>query len=448
MELNRQARALNRRVARRGGQGEGHEAVRPDRGYCLLPLERQDLALRDLCSAVESTSEAVCLTAMTSEAGRALLPSDFFLHAWQAGTGRAPDEEALAALARATAGWCEKQSSLGPAPEKETADISATQIAHAARRNREQPFGRYEFAYAEPPPQPIQLPCKTWETAWNHPAVVWLEEIIGVSAWPEGEPGWPRAVGDLGAPLARLGLGACRERGDAKDFLPLVRAAAERERQRTAERAGTALYPWWNHVWGQARAVALGLAQALEPQLRERFFLSEYRLPPARTVALPGAERADFELRGQIDLLLVEPVAGADPAAGNFSGCSCWVVDFKTGSAGNLTPKKIEKGTGLQAMLYALAVRASGAASVAASLQTFDTPLKPQIQIERIEANAALFRSLDRLHRAGIFGQRPDAENDYGFSPAYPLATRPIPAEVLEAKWALVHGAAALWEEA
>jgi hypothetical protein len=47
---------------------------------------------------------------------------------------------------------------------------------------------------------------------------------------------------------------------------------------------------------------------------------------------------------------------------GDFSGCACWVVDFKTGSAQSLSEKKIGEGKGLQPLLYALAVRARGAA--------------------------------------------------------------------------------------
>jgi len=35
---------------------------------------------------------------------------------------------------------------------------------------------------------------------------------------------------------------------------------------------------------------------------------------------------------------------------------------------------------------------------------------------------------------------RPDADNAYGYSPSYPMATRFVPTNVLEAKWALVHG--------
>lgn len=445
-ELNRQARALNRSGTRQGAQGAGHEAVQADHGYCILPLERHDLALRDLCAAVESTSHSVCFAAMTTEAGRGLLPSDLFAHAYQSKTGRTLDEATFSLLAKATGEWCRKQTELLRAPidkKSQRPDVSATQIAYQARRDPVQPFGPYEFAFATLPAEPIQLSCKEWEDAWHHPASVWLKKIIGVSAWPEGQLGWSRAVGTWVHRWLNSALNIGRERGDVNDLPALLRAAADRE----AQRIGAPLYPWWKHVWGEARAIALGLGEELVPHLRERLFLSEYKIPKDRSIALPGTDRADFELRGKIDLLLIEPNAAFDPASGNFSSCSCWVIDFKTGSAKNLTPSKLEKGIGLQPMLYALAIRAAGAESIAVSLQTFDTSLKPQVQIEQVEAGVQLFRSLDRLHRAGIFGMRPDLESDYGFAPSYPMATRPVDSGVLETKWALVHGTAALEEE-
>jgi hypothetical protein len=447
-ELNRQARTLNRSGIRQGSQGEGHETVRPDRGYCLLPVERQDLALRDLCAAVEATSEAVCFAAMTAEGGRALLPSDFFSSAYQSKTGGALDEVSFVALAKTTANWCRDHAATFNRNDGNDILPANTRIAFAARRDVTQPFGRYEFAFAEPPPEPIQLPCKAWETAWNDPASVWLEKIVGVAAWPAGELAWPRAIGTWVHRWLAFALNKGRANGN---FLDLLRARVDDEPRRMTALAGLAgvtLYPWWNHVWAQARAIALAIARDVAPLLVGKHFQSEFRFPKLR-VALPGADRPDFELWGQIDLLLVEPgSAPFDPAAMDFSDCGCWVVDFKTGAAKNLSPRSLDNGLGLQPMLYSLAIRAAGARSVAVSLQTFAAALKPQVQIEQIEANVALFRSLDRMHRTGIFGQRPEAESDYGFRRAFPMATRPIPRGVLETKWALTHGAGlAFFEE-
>jgi hypothetical protein len=194
--------------------------------------------------------------------------------------------------------------------------------------------------------------------------------------------------------------------------------------------------------------MALGLGETLAQLLPDKQFLSEFRLPPDVMIALPGTDQADFLLKGRIDLLLIEPGAIAhDLAHGDFSSCACWVVDFKTGSAQSLSDKKIGEGKGLQTVLYALAVRARGAVSTSISLHTRDAPLQPQVQLDDVLEITPFFRSLDKFHRDGVFGMRADADNAYGYSPSYPMATRFVPGNILEAKWALVHGAAPGEEE-
>ena len=450
--LNRQARALNAGGVAQGGQGVGHDVVAAGRGHCLLPLEKQDLALRDLCAALESTRVAACLTAVTTEGGRSLLPNDFFSHAYQAKTGRALDEETFRRLAHATDAW-RRNSSLpdDATPDPIVEDLPlfsrprqySTRTAYDARRDPAQPFGRYEFAYADAPVRPVQLSCKRWEDAWNHPASVWLEDVVGASAWPEGTLSWQRAVGTWVHRWLAAALREWQESPDSPRDLPaLIAAAAQRSEHgadRLARETGVELYPWWNQVWAQARSVALGLGETLAPVLPGRPFLCEFKLPPDLLIALPGTERVDFLLRGRVDLLLLDPGAATpDPVEPVLDRRTCWVVDFKTGSADKLTMSKISRGGGLQAVLYALAARARGAASVAISLHTGEE-LKDQVQLDAVLATTPLFRSLDVLHRLGIFGMRPGAESDYGFSRDYPMATRFVPSGILEAKWALMH---------
>jgi hypothetical protein len=442
--LNQQARKLNRAGTTQGRQGQGHEAVQANRGHCLLPLERQDIALRDLCAALDSTSEAACLAAMTTELGRSLLPSDFLSHAYQATTGRVLDEETFRSLANARREWCREHEALFESKAISSASIAATQAAYAARRDPARSFGPCEFAFAQPPAVPIQLSCKRWEDAWNHPATVWLEEIVGASSWPEGMLSWPRAMGTWAHRWLAAALRECRQRNSTAELPVLVWAEADREAARVRDRARAAnveLSPWWDQVWGEARTAALGLGETLPPLLSPQQFLEEFTLPSDLSAALPGTSRADLILKGRIDLLLVEPgPVPCDPIHGDLSGCACWVIDFKTGAAKSLSLKKVGEGTGLQTVLYALAVRALGAGPTAISLHTGNPPLKPQVQLDAVLELAPLFHSLDILHRAGIFGMRPDVNNAYGYSPSYPMATRFVPADILQAKWALVHG--------
>lgn len=447
--LNQQARALNRRVKATGAKGEGQAVVRDGFGHCLLPLERHDLALRDLCAALEATQRAVCLAAMATEAGRGLLPSDFFNHAYQAKTGRVLDDEGFRRMANATEKWCRKHDSLFAATNNiSAARIEATRIADQARRDPTRPFGAYEFAHDEPPERPIQLWCKAWEEAWNQPAKIWLEEVVGAAPWPEGKLNWPGAVGTWVHQWMAQALREGGERGSAP-LVPRVGEAAEGAKRRArerAERAGIELYPWWEQVWAQARTVVIGLAENLEPALEGWTHVAEYRLPRGIMTALPGSGHADFELKGRIDLLLMEPgTARIDPTEGNFSGAKCWVVDFKTGAAKSL--KDMADGRGLQTLLYAMALRSLGAGATAISLLTRNAALKEQAQLDDVLREGALFRSLEIMHRGGIFGMRPAADSDYGFAAVYPLATRLIPKHVLEAKWALAHGGVAGDEE-
>ena len=451
LALNQQARALNVRGAAQGGQGEGHTTVARDKGYCLLQAEKQDLALRDLCVALDGTSEAACLTSITTEAGRSLLPSDFFIHAYQAKTGRALDEETFRMMAHATESWCRQHEAIFEAkPNELSADVTMTRVAYEARRNPGLPFGAYEFSFAQPPAKPIQLSCKDWETAWNHPASVWLDEIVGAAPWPNGRLSWPRAVGTWVHRWLASALRECQERGSTSEFPVLLWAAADHEAFAVKDRAQEVkfnLYPWWDQVWNQARSVALGLGETLTPHLQGRQLVCEFRLPEHLFIALPGSEKADFELKGRIDLLLVEPDGAApDLSRNEFAGCACWVIDFKTGSAQILKEKKINEGKGLQPILYAMAVRGLHASSTAISLQTPDIALKKQVWLEDILEATPIFRSLQKLHRDGIFGMRADFNNAYGYSPDYPMATRFVPPSILDAKWSLIHGAVATGE--
>jgi hypothetical protein len=322
--------------------------------------------------------------------------------------------------------------------------IGTTLTAYQARRDATKPFGTYEFSYARPPAQLIQLYCKKWSTAWKNPSSVWLEEIVGAGPWADGNMSWPVAIGTWTHNWLRDGLKEANRLGTAAAFPVHVRAAADRTLQAMQARSsqiGVSLYPWWEQVWSEASQTAIGLAETITPALTNRLFVPEFKLPDGLAVALPGMTERDFELKGRIDLVMAVPAdVPCDPDAGDFREATCWVVDYKTGSADKLSSKKVAAGDGLQPVLYALAVRELGAAEVEVSIQTRDEDLVPQVSISEIEKAEQLFRSLDLMHRQGIFGMRPDAVNPYGYSPNYPIATRFIAEDVLVAKWALVHG--------
>ncbi len=285
VRLNAQIRELNPYGRREGAQGAGHETVAPRHGHCLLPLEQQELALRDLCAALESTTAAASLAAMTTEAGRGVLPSDFFNFAFQYQTGRILSDADFRAMAEATEAWSRQHDGVfSRGADLDPGEIAPTRIAHAARHDAEAPFGPYEFCFAQPPEQPVQLTCKQWEDAWRHPAAAWLAHVVGAEAWPEGNGSWPGAMGTWVHRWLALALREWRERPrSAAEFPVLVWAAADRDA--AAIRAGSreesvTLCPWWGQVWSLARTRALQLGETLAPHLPDHSFLFEFKLPP------------------------------------------------------------------------------------------------------------------------------------------------------------------------
>jgi hypothetical protein len=442
-ELNRQSRRLNVAGETQGGQGEGHDTVIADHGHCLLPLERQALALRDLCAALDSTSVAATLTAMTTEGGRSLLPSDFFSHAYQFQTGNVLNEAVFRSLAETTRDWCGHHREL--IERRSVTDgisIEATLTAYTARRDSTQPFGPYEFSYAQPPARRIQLSCKEWDHAWNHPASAWLGNVVGVSAWPEGTLSWPKAIGIWVHRWLAAALRDCRERKSTNEFPVLIWAEADRDAaaiRSRAEAQNLALYPWWEQVWNRAKTRSLQLGESLAPLLPDHLYFSEFKLPGDLMIKLPGSEQADFQLKGRIDFLQVEKGdVEIDPKTPDFAGRGCWVIDFKTGSSKSLSLKSVLAGTGLQAVLYGVAIGALGAKSTSVSMVAPEADAKKQIEMS--SGINPILAALDKLHRDGVFGMRADAESEYGFAPGYPIATQFISPSILEAKWARTHG--------
>ena len=440
-ELNASARLLNRAGALQGAQGEGHESAAPGHGHCLLPLERHDLALRDLCRTLRATSHGLCLAARTQDQGRNLLPSDFFSHAWQIRTGQVLDETLFRDLAAKTQNRCQEHAALFPPALSDPQKIERTKIAFDARRDPATPFGRYQFAFATAPESPIQLSCKEWENALAHPAEVWLARVVGVGPWPEGRLNWNLSLGTW---THRWLSGVVKAEPPADEFTARVRASAQRDGkaiQKRAREAGIDLYPWWQQMWNQVGAVSAALAQVLAPELAGKRALAEIDLPRPLDLALPGATRADFAARGRLDLLLIEPASGAvSPESLDLTGCTAWVIDFKTGVASDLTEKKLQRGQGVQIALYGLALRARGAAGVAMSVLTPGAKLKRQLTEAGLLGMGEPFRTLEAMHRHGVFGQSASEDREHGHAPDYPMTTRTVSREVLQAKWALERG--------
>jgi PD-(D/E)XK nuclease superfamily protein len=168
-------------------------------------------------------------------------------------------------------------------------------------------------------------------------------------------------------------------------------------------------------------------------------------------VGRDGAVKIDndieLKMRGQIDLVL------AQVDAADFNGQKIWIVDYKTGAtkelkAGDLHDSLV-KGAALQLGLYALAIRALGAANVSVSILSLAVKeIAPdRLTIVDLEPHTVVFADLATMQRTGIFGMKGEIRPAFGYGPPYPLATLPIDNDILEDKWALTHPALVLEKE-
>jgi hypothetical protein len=192
---------------------------------------------------------------------------------------------------------------------------------------------------------------------------------------------------------------------------------------------------WWLSGWLNARYLArhLGakIAGAAWPWMAAEHAVG--RDGPVRV-----ADNIELLLHGRIDLVL------AQTEAAGFAGQKLWIVDYKTGGTKELKDSDLHdslvKGTALQLGLYALALRALGAAEVGASIvSSVVRKVEPQLSAADLAPHNGVFGDLAEMQQTGIFGMKGELRPAFGFSTDYPLATLSIDQEILEDKWQRTH---------
>lgn len=443
--------ALNAEALARGDQGEGHLTVKPGRLIVLGPAERRALARREFYNLVESPTIALAVSAAMEddEDGRALGPGDFLSHLFFTRFAE-PLTEARAALQQeCTVRWLE---TMREKPPEADVDLEPTKRAYAARRSAE-PFGHYEFACAEHPPVPLTIPCKEWEAALSAPAAVWLTRVLGVQPVqdPLADERWPLTAGTwvhawLSDAMAAKAGDRLTRRPDGKRLVARTRERALQTREAVGnafKRQGRPLPDRWLSGWARACWMTSAMAERVGAIEGWSWAATEWTLPKPTEVKL--AEATILRLRGRMDLVLAQDESFRP-------GARLWLFDFKTGSDKPLKPKdllkKFSRGEGgLQLALYALGLRAIGAAEVAITLLTPATEATPQLVLGDVEALADFWAELARMQDTGQFGMRGVLRPEFGHAPDMPLATLAVPPDLLEEKWVRTHPGLAAHEE-
>ena len=448
--FNRRIQQLNQRAARQGSQGEGHISVRENHSLYLGPAEQRAIALRQFDSLLDSGSEAVTLAASLVQEDapeRFWNPSECFTAFYLKHRGEPLTQTALKNLQRATASLPKAQGS--------HVDVRQTLSAFNARRDASKPASEYDFALRPNGSNQATptLSVSDLESMVKSPAIVWMKRYLGVEA-PEdiGTP-WPAATGKW----VHQWLAKISKTDGGKLFAPFPSArliddgvcesADERYAavEKLCQSLGKSIPDWWRSGWLNAQYLARHLGRKIGSVKDWSWMAAE--LPVGRDGAVKIANDIELKMRGQIDLVFAE-VDAAD-----FNGQRIWIVDYKTGAtkelkAGDLHDSLV-KGTALQLGLYALAIRALGAANVSVSILSLAVKeiASDRLTTVDLEPHADVFANLATMQRTGIFGMKGEIRPAFGYGPPYPLATLPIDNDVLEDKWALTHSALVLEKE-
>jgi hypothetical protein len=438
---NRSLQHLNKCAARQGSQGEGHTAVRENHGLYLGPIEQRALALRQFEALLESASEGVTLAASLVQEDapeRFWNPSECLTQLYFKARREPLTQATLKNLQRATA--------LLPNPQPSNADAQQTLIAFNARRDASNPAGEYDFALR---PNDSYRPLPTLsvsdlEQMVSSPAIVWMKRYLGVEAPDDTGNPWAATSGKW----VHRWLAAIGETRERKLFTAFptstkiderVRASADERRttlQQFCDSLGKIVPDWWISGWLNARYLARHLGAKIAGAEEWKWMAAEY--PVGREAAVKIARDVELQLRGQIDLILAQ-----DDTA-DFAGQKIWIVDYKTGSTKEVKDSDLHdslvKGTTLQLGLYALALRARGAAEVSASiLSSAVRKVAPQLSVADLAPHTNIFADLAAMQQSGVFGMKGELRPAFGYSATYPLATLQIDEDVLEDKWQRTH---------
>jgi PD-(D/E)XK nuclease superfamily protein len=446
--LNESLRNLNKRAKKEGSFGSGQTIVREGATLCLGSRERRDLALRQLLNAIESTTNEIAVTAqlyITSPREQAINPSDFFARLFFNARGEALSQREIERIHARTVDWLARID-LVPETKPDIADLDQTAVAYQARRRHEQPFSEYEFAFRKnlPPSKQISLSATDAARLFTSPALVWMKNFLRVESEEGDVVSWNLATGQwVHRWLATVADESTEERfvpkPSANAIIARVESAAEKFRDEMVaivSAAGERSMPdWWLSGWRNARYLAERFARELGRSGDWPELATEWILDSPQIIKLD--DRHELHVRGRVDLVL---------ARSNASANELWIVDYKTGLATALKPrrtalrKQFTEGNGVQICIYALAFRELGWRDVYVSLLTRETDLEqPQANLSDVEAQAEIWREIARMEETGIFGMLGELRSKYTFTGIYPLATLAIDKDFLREKWRRTH---------
>jgi len=159
------------------------------------------------------------------------------------------------------------------------------------------------------------------------------------------------------------------------------------------------------------------------------FSAVEERMPDGATV--PAGRAGRVEVDGRMDLVLSDRP--------RWSGAQVEIVDFKTGKDEGVSANRMaSSGASLQLGVYLEAARSVGASGAVWMLRPEERPTR--LGMDELERACARLESIGLHLATGLYGALTADRTGFSHAFEWPLACAPIPAAILEAKFAATFG--------
>lgn len=301
------------------------------------------------------------------------------------------------------------------------------------RRDPRAKFDEYFLGDPARRSPPLRLSAIEVENAIGDPACLWFDVILRVRR--VGWGAFPRARRkSMGTWVHRVLAGALRGTPESGDFFRFPERGPAEARLASELDGLRARWPsdcYWDSFHRDVSRAARELLARVFGLPASGFAAVEVDIPEGAT--LPAGAAGPVPVHGRMDLALSD--------LGRWEGASVQIVDYKTGAGPMLSAKRMEStGASLQLGVYLHAVLSIGATGSVWMLKPEEKPRA--LGAEALGRASAKLETLGAHLVSGICGARTPDRGEFTHGFEWPLACAPIPASVLEAKFAATFGSA------
>ena len=367
--------------------------------------------------------------------GEELYPSEFYRQAWNQFFPDSPWKEYF---------WNALAQQSPPISDLPLDPVLAKQFQPLqSRLDSTVPFNEYLFSHLENRPIPRALSATHAEKILKDPAYAWFEIYLQTKPLPESWKSRELLGLIQGNRLHSWIADSFRSISSSEEFNPLPSWEKwSRSLQKTVQQAHqkhlqSKYSPlWWkNHFpaleW-RAEKLLENLYQTLS-QLPDAHIACEYQLQRPMIQALPKFS-LEQQWIGRIDWIAINDTRWEKAK-------KVWILDLKTGNGSSPFQKSalLQDYEYFQLLVYAGLAQAQHPQHPEISLGVILPKWSPPVEMTPISAFdpefAPLWSLLSRAWNQGIYGQRHEIHRRFSPNQSLPLATTPIPQEILDSKF-------------